>query len=364
MKLKLCILGCGKASEKHLKVYKALSEDVEVVAVCDLNSKRAEAFAKELGSKVYTDFQEMLKREDIDVVDLALPSGLHGEVGKTILRKFRKHLLVEKPLALTLREAEELINLSEKHKLKLVTIFQNRANLPVLKLKELLEKGLFGRLVLVSARFYWKRDQAYYDSADWRGTWAQDGGALAQQGCHFVDMMTFLGGEVEEVFARMKTYLAKIEAEDLLVGTVKFRNGALGTIEATTCARPKDIKAEFVLLGEKGSAILGGFSLNRLDYLALEGLPEIDMSPFEKNPENPVGFALYEYLKSAILYFRDDLLTPYLSIGSDALKSLEVILGLYESAERGRPVRLPFKPKYCRLGKKVSYQQVNREVSG
>lgn len=352
MKLRIAIIGCGKASEKHLRVYKALTELVEVVAVCDLNLGRAEFFAKELGAKAYTDFKEMLKKEPVDVVDLALPSGLHGEIGKIVLRGFKKHLLVEKPLALTLRDAEELINLSERYKLKLVTIFQNRANLPVQKLKEFLEKGLLGKPLLISTRFYWKRDQSYYDSADWRGTWALDGGALAQQGCHFVDMMVYLGGDVEEVYAKMGTYLSKIEAEDLLVGTLRFKNGALGTIEATTCARPKDIKAEFVVLGEKGSSILSGFSLDRLEYLALDGGVNPSLNIFDKNPENPYGFAIYQYLKSAILFFKEGALAPYLSVGEDALKSLKVILALYESAERNRPISLPFRPRYCKLGRK------------
>lgn len=355
-RIKLCIIGCGKASERHLKIFNALRNEVEVVAVCDLNKDRAEFFAKELSAKPYTDFEELLRKEPVDLVDLALPSGLHGEVGKIVLQKFRKNLLIEKPIALTLRDAEKLVSLSERYGLKIVTIFQNRANLPAMRIKELIDEGHFGRLILLSARFYWRRDQTYYDSANWRGTWSQDGGALAQQGCHFVDMMTYLGGEVAEVYGQMGTYLVNIEAEDLFVGTVKFKNGALGTIEATTCARPKDIKAELVILGEKGSAILGGFSLNRLEYLALRDLLDLKIEDFKENPENPLGYAHYEYLKSAIKFFRDGTRANYLCVGADALKSLEVIVGLYESAERKKPVVIPFTPRLCRLGKKSIFR--------
>ncbi len=353
--LRIGIIGCGKAAERHLKIYKSLQDFARVVAVADVNSERAKIFASELSAKAYTDFEEMLKREPLDVIDLALPSGLHGKFGEIILKKYKKHLLVEKPLALNLREAYHLVNLAERLNLKLVTLFQNRANLPVRKLRELLEKNYFGRVILVSVKFYWCRTQSYYDSASWRGTWAQDGGALAQQGCHFADIMTYLGGEIESVFAKMGTYLVKIEAEDLLVGTVRFKSGALGTIEATTCARPKDIKAEVVILGERGSATLGGFAMNTLDYLALEGVEEVSplIEGYTQNPPHPLGYSHYTYIKSALEYFYTGKREEFLAVGADAIPSLQLIIGLYESAERGKEVKFPFVPKYCKLGKGV-----------
>lgn len=354
--LKIGIIGCGKAAERHLKIYKALEKEVKVVAVADVNPERANFFSKELSAHPYSDFQEMLKKEPLDVVDLSLPSGMHGRIGEIILKKFKKHLLVEKPLALTLREAHNLVNLAERYNLKLVTIFQNRANLPVIKIKELLEKNYFGKLVLLSVKFYWSRTQKYYDSASWRGTWAQDGGALAQQGCHFADMIAYLGGEIESVFAKMGTYLVNIEAEDLLVGTIKFKSGALGTIEATTCARPKDIKAEVVLLSEKGSAILGGFAMNSLDYLALEGIEDVSplIEGFKSNPSHPLGYSHFAYLQAAMEYFSTGKKKDFLAVGAEALPSLELIIALYESAERGKEVKLPFIPKKCKLGKGVN----------
>jgi len=357
MELKIAIVGCGKAAERHLKIYQALQEEenLKVTAVADVNIEKAKSFAQVLSARPYTDFQEMLKKEDIDVVDLSVPSGLHAKIGKVILKKFKKHLLVEKPLALTLKSAYKLLDLAERLNLKVVTIFQNRANLPVIKLKELLDKKVFGKLVLISAKFYWSRSQKYYDSGAWRGTWALDGGALAQQGCHFADMMTYLGGEVESVFAKMGTYLVNIEAEDLLVGTIKFKNGAFGTIEATTCARPKDIKAELVILGEKGSAILGGFAMNKIDYLAIEGIKDTKtlIEGFTENPVHSLGFSHYSYIKSAIKFFKTGEKDPFLAVGESALPSLELIIGLYESAERGKEIFFPFKPKACKLGKGV-----------
>lgn len=355
MKLRLALIGCGKAAERHLKIYQALRDEVEVVAVSDVNPERLKIFSEALSARPYTDFQEMLKKEEVEAVDLSVPSGLHGKLGETILKKYRKHLLMEKPLALTLRDAEKLVDLAERYNLKLVTIFQNRANLPVIKIKELLEKKTFGKIVLLSVKFYWSRGQNYYDSAAWRGTWAYDGGALAQQGCHFADLMTYFLGEIESCFAKKGTYLVKIEAEDLLVGTIKFKNGALGTIEATTCARPKDVKAEVVLLGEKGSAIIGGFAMNRLDLLAIEGIEDTRplIEGYSENPAHPLGYSHFSYLKAAINYFSKGERAPFLSVGGDALDSLRLIIGLYESAERGKEVLFPFRPRFCKLGKGV-----------
>lgn len=355
MKLKVGMIGCGKAAERHLKIYMDLSEEIEVVAVSDIDFERAKLFAKELSAKPYKDYREMLKREDIDVIDLALPSGMHAPVGKEIIKVFKRHLLLEKPLALTLRSARELVELAEKYQVKLVTIFQNRANLPVIKIKNLLDEGYFGKLILISVKFYWSRTQTYYDSASWRGTWAQDGGALAQQGCHFADIITYFGGEIESVFAKMGTYLVNIEAEDLLVGVIKFKNGALGTIEATTCARPRDIKAEVVILGERGSAVIGGFAMNRLDYIALSAVQDIEtlVKGYTENPSHPLGYSHYTYIKAAMEYFKHGKKEPFLVVGAEAIPSLELIVGLYESAERGKEVYFPFKSRFCKLGKGV-----------
>ncbi len=355
MKLNVAIIGCGKAAKRHLKIYKALKDKVNVVAVSDVNLQKACSFAEEVSAKAYTNYLEMLKKEKIDVVDLCVPSGLHAAIGKEIIKEVKKPLLIEKPITLRIDEAKDLLEEAKKAGVEIITIFQNRANLPVRKAKEVIEKGLLGRLVLVSARFYWSRRQNYYDSAGWRGTWALDGGALAQQGCHFVDMLYYLGGKVKSVFAKMGTYLVDIEAEDLLVGTLKYENGALGTIEATTCARPKDIKAEITILGEKGSIILSGFAMNKLEHLKIEGEVEEETfaKGFEENPDHPLGFSHFTYLSSAVDYFLEGKEAPWLVKGKEALYSLEIIVGLYESAEKGEEISFPFVPEKCKLGQGV-----------
>ncbi|QJA06275.1 Gfo/Idh/MocA family oxidoreductase [Thermosulfurimonas marina] len=351
--VKLALIGCGKAATRHQRLFREMPE-AKVVAVSDLDPAKARAFAEALSAEPFTDWREMLARHpEVEVVDIAVPSGLHARVALSVMREFRKHVLLEKPIALLLDEAQEMVETARSLGLKLVTVYQNRFNLPVKLVREALQGGHFGKPVLFSARFYWCRRQDYYDSAAWRGTWALDGGALAQQGAHHVDMLRWLGGEVESVYAEMATRLNRLEAEDLLVGTIRFRNGALGTIEATTCARPRDLGAELVVLGEKGSARLGGFAMNELLHLEFEdGFPPPELlEAHRRNPEDPLGFAHRECLRAALRYFAGEGPDPRLCLGEEAVASLELIQALYESAERGEPVRFPFRPEKSRLGR-------------
>ncbi len=357
--LKLALIGCGKAARRHLALFRELPE-VELLAVADLDPGRANHFAREVGAKAYTDYREMLYRHpEVEVVDIAVPSGLHAEIALSILKDFRKSLILEKPLSLLISEAREVVRTAKELGLKVITIFQNRFNRPVIKLKEALEAGRFGKLVLASVRFYWCRRQEYYDSASWRGTWALDGGVLAQQGCHHIDMLRWLLGPVREVYALARTRLMKMEAEDVLVGTFAFENGALGTVEATTCARPRDLYAELVVLGEKGSVVLGGFALNELRYWAFEEETpedEIIRKDFASNPSDPLGYAHRACFQAVFKYLAGGTKDPRLVEGEEAIFSLELIQALYESAFSGRPVSFPLEIQYSPLGKRGSYE--------
>ncbi len=352
--LSIAIIGCGKAASRHLKIYNQI-EWVNVMAVADEVEEKARAFAEEAEAEAFANWQDMLERHpEVNVVDISVPSGLHAEIGLPIMKKFKKHILMEKPIALLLDEAEELVKTAEELNLKLVTIYQNRFNLPIKLVRNALNAGWLGNPILVSARFYWCRHQSYYDSSPWRGTWAYDGGVLAQQGAHHMDMLCWLGGEVESVYAQMATRLAEIEAEDILVGVVKFKNGALGTVEATTCARPSDIGAELTILGEKGHARVGGFAMNELISIASEerDFPNEEIEAFKKNPEDPLGYSHRAYIEAALRYFAGEEPDEKLCIGKDALSSVQLIQALYESAERGEPVKLPFSPQKSKLGRR------------
>jgi predicted dehydrogenase len=234
---------------------------------------------------------------------------------------------------------------------KLFVVKQNRFNVPVVKLREALEQGRFGKLVLGTVRVRWCRTQSYYDQADWRGTWAYDGGVLTNQASHHVDMLEWMLGEVDSVFAMSTTALVDIEAEDTAVVTLKFKNGALGIIEATTAARPKDLEGSISILGEGGSVEIAGFAVNEMktwNFAEPMAGDEDVMEKYSVNPPNVYGFghqSYYEHVVDCIANNRQHLVD-----GLEGRKSLELISAIYESIETGKQVSLRFKPKHCRLG--------------
>jgi predicted dehydrogenase len=234
---------------------------------------------------------------------------------------------------------------------KLFVVKQNRFNVPVVKAREALEAGRFGRLVLGTVRVRWCRDQSYYAQDSWRGTWRYDGGVLTNQASHHVDMLEWFMGEVDSVHARATTALVNIEAEDTAVATLKFGNGALGIIEATTATRPKDMEGSLSVLGERGAVEIAGFAVNQIrTWQFSEPIPEDTeiMEKFSVNPPNVYGFGHHAYYKHVI----DCLLHggPALVDGLEGRRSLELISALYESIETGREVTLRFRPTRCRLG--------------
>jgi predicted dehydrogenase len=292
----------------------------------------------------------MMQNEKIDVVVVLTPSGLHAE-NVVNLSKYGKDIMVEKPMALTLDSADEMISACDKNNCKLFVIKQNRFNVPVVKLKEALDSDRFGKLVLGTVRVRWARHQPYYDQAEWRGTWAMDGGVLTNQASHHVDMLEWMMGDVVSVFAKSITALANIEAEDTAIVTLKFKNGALGIIEATTAARPTNLEGSISILGEKGTVVVGGVAVNKMQTWVFEDEVEGDGEILEKysvNPPNVYGFghqAYYEHVVGCIKEGNQNLVD-----GLQGRKSIELISAIYESIETGKEVFLRFKPKKCRLG--------------
>ena len=292
----------------------------------------------------------MMKNENIDVVVVLTPSGLHAE-NVVNLSKYGKDIMVEKPMALTLDSADEMISACDKNNCKLFVIKQNRFNVPVVKLKEALDSDRFGKLVLGTVRVRWARHQPYYDQAEWRGTWAMDGGVLTNQASHHVDMLEWMMGDVVSVFAKSITALADIEAEDTAIVTLKFKNGALGIIEATTAARPTNLEGSISILGEKGTVVVGGVAVNKMQTWVFENKIEGDDEILEKysvNPPNVYGFghqAYYEHVVGCIKEGNQNLVD-----GLQGRKSIELISAIYESIETGKEVFLRFKPKKCKLG--------------
>lgn len=352
--LKFALVGCGRIARRHAELLgQNQIPGARLAAVCDIVREKAERLAKPFGVPAYVDMHDMMKRESPDVVVILTESGLHAE--HTLeLAPYGKHLIVEKPMALTLEDADAMIRACDKHSVRLFVVKQNRFNVPVVQLRKALEAGRFGKLVLGTVRVRWCRRQDYYDQDGWRGTWALDGGVLTNQASHHVDLLEWMMGQVDSVFARSATSLVDIEAEDTAVVVLKFRSGALGMIEATTATRPKDLEGSLSILGAGGTVEVGGFAVNEIKVWQFEQpLPtdEDVRTKFSVNPPNVYGFGHQAYYEHVVRCIRDQ--EPQLVDGLEGRRSLELISAIYESIETGREVPLRFVPSRCRLGQRT-----------
>jgi len=345
------LLGCGRISRRHSDLLGGNHIDrARLVAVCDVLKPRADALATKFGVDAYDDIDKFLARKDMDAVAVLTPSGMHAQHAIACARA-GKHVVVEKPMALRLQDADDMIRACDEAGVKLFVVKQNRFNVPVIKAREAFEAGRFGRLVLGTVRVRWCRDQAYYDQDTWRGTWAYDGGVLTNQASHHIDMLEWFFGDVVSVHARATTALVKVETEDTAVATLKFRNGALGIIEATTAVRPRDLEGSLSILGEKGVVEIAGFAVNQIRHWSfVDTLPsdKLVVEKFSVNPPNVYGFghqAYYQHVVDCLLHQRAALVD-----GLQGRKSLELISALYESIETGQEVALRFEPRRSKLG--------------
>lgn len=345
------IVGCGRIALRHADILTSQSvKGASLAAVCDTDRSAAEKFSRKYDVPAVFDLPSLLSRADVDAVCVLTPSGMHAEHAIAAARA-GKHVIVEKPMALRLDDADAMIRACDEAGVKMFVVKQNRFNVPIVKARQALEAGRFGRLVMGTVRVRWCRPQSYYDQASWRGTWAYDGGVLSNQASHHIDMLEWFMGDVESVHARATTALVKIEAEDTAVATLKFRNGALGIIEATTAVRPKDIEGSLSILGEKGMVEIGGFAMNEIRHWYFsEPLPEDEdvRQRYSVNPPNVYGFGHQAYYEHVMECVRTG--GAALVDGLQGRKSLELINALYESVETGDPVTLRFHPKLSRLG--------------
>lgn len=349
--LKFAIVGCGRIAKRHAELLgtKQVS-NASLVAVCDIDESKAKAYGQQFNVPWFLDMHEMARNVETDVLVVLTPSGMHPN-HVIQLAPYKKHIVVEKPMALTLDDADAMIECCDKNGVKLFVVKQNRFNVPVQKLRRALEQGRFGKLVLGTVRVRWCRPQSYYDLDSWRGTWALDGGVLTNQASHHIDLLEWMMGDVESVFAKSATALVRIETEDTAVATVRFKNGALGIIEATTASRPSDLEGSISVMGEGGSVVINGFAVNKMQtwkFAEHRAGDEDVLEKFSENPPNVYGFghqAYYEHVVDCILNQKMALVD-----GLKGRKSLELIMALYESVETGKEVFLRFRPNKCRLG--------------
>ena len=349
--LNFVLVGCGRIAKRHSELLGlGQIKGAQLVGVCDLIYEKAKKIGEQFSIPYFTDMHEMMTSVKVDVVVVLTESGYHAK-NVIELTQYGKHIVVEKPMALSLSDADAMILACDRAGVKLFVIKQNRFNVPVVKLRSALEEGRFGKLVLGTVRVRWCRTQLYYDQDSWRGTWAFDGGVLTNQASHHIDLLEWMLGEVDSVFAKSTTALTQIEAEDTAVVTLKFKNGALGIIEATTAVRPKDLEGSISVLGEGGVVVIGGFAVNKMEtWSFVEPIPDDDqvISEYSVNPPNVYGFghqAYYEHVVECVENKKQHLVD-----GLEGRKSLELINAIYESIETEKEVRLPFHPKYSRLG--------------
>ena len=349
--LRISLVGCGRIAKRHSELLgNGQIEGAKLASVCDIVAEKAKAIAAPFDVPCFTNMHDMMEQTEPDVVVVLTESGLHAE--HTIaLAPYGKHIVVEKPMALTLDHADAMIQACDNFGCKLFVVKQNRFNVPVVKLREALEAGRFGKLVLGTVRVRWSRDQDYYDQASWRGKWATDGGVLANQASHHIDLLEWMMGDAASVFAKSATALVDIEAEDTAIVALQFRNGALGLIEATTATRPKDLEGSISILGETGSVVIGGFAVNDMQTWnfsdELPGDKDI-LEQYSVNPPDVYGFGHKAYYNHVVDCVTDDV--GQLVDGFEGRKSLELIMAIYESVETGKEVSLRFQPKQCRLG--------------
>ncbi len=347
-KIKFAIIGCGRISYRHIEAILA-NPGAELISVCDLNLDLAKERTRGLKVNLYQDYNVMLTKEDIDIVNVMTPSGMHAEHSMDIINKYKKHLVIEKPMCLNVSEGIKLLETAKRNKVKLFIVHQNRFNKAVQKIKQSIDADLLGKLVIGTIRIRWSRGQAYYDRDPWRGTYALDGGVLTNQAIHHIDLLRFLLGEVESLSAIAATKLVDIEAEDTACVWLRFQNGALGIIEATTAIRPlnKDLEASISIIGEKGTAIAEGASVNKLTTWTLEG--GMDLSKYCETPPNVYGFGHNNIIDNAVEALTGSA-DPSIT-GNDALKTIKLLSAIYRSIELGgKEIRLKDNPISERLG--------------
>lgn len=346
-RIKYALIGCGRIAPNHIAAAIANKEGLEITAVCDIVPENIQALLckfglEESGIRRYTDYREMLEKERPELVAVATESGLHAKIALDAINA-GCNVIVEKPLALSLDDADALIDAAKKKGVKLCACHQNRFNKSVQKIRSALEAGRFGRLYHGAAHIRWNRGEDYYRQAPWRGKWASDGGALMNQCIHNIDLLRWMMGDPVEVMAYTdRLSHPYIEAEDLGLAVVKFKNGSYGLIEGTTNVYPKNLEETLYIFGEKGTVKAGGKSVNLIEewnFADNPGEREEVIRRFSENPPNVYGFGhtpLYADMISAI---RDDR-EPYVS-GKAGRAALELVLAIYKSAATGKAVKLP-----------------------
>jgi len=344
--MKYALIGCGRISPNHIAAAK--ENGLEFVAICDIAPENMLDKVRKFeltGVKMYNDYREMLEKEKPELVAICTESGKHAAIALDCIDA-GCNVIIEKPIALSLADADEIIRRGHEKGVKVCANHQNRFNKSIRKIRDAVEKGRFGRMFYGTAHIRWCRDWEYYSRAKWRGTWEQDGGALMNQCIHNTDLLRWMLGDEIDTVVGMTDRLNHdyIQAEDLGIALIKFKNGAYGILEGTTDVYPKNLEETLYLFGEKGTIKAGGTSVNRIEEWRFSDQldnPEDVIRQFHENPPNVYGFGhtpLYADMIDAIQNDRE----PYVN-GEAGRRALELVLAIYKSAAEGVPVKLPLK---------------------
>jgi UDP-N-acetyl-2-amino-2-deoxyglucuronate dehydrogenase len=331
--MRFAVVGCGRIAPRHLQSLRDLP-CARTVAVADVIESRAARLAKEYDATPYTDYRRMLERDDIDVVNICTPSGLHAQMGIDALQA-GKHVIVEKPMALSLADADRLIDTAAATGRKLCVVLQNRYNPPMQDLRRVVDEGRLGRVLLGNATVRWYRPQEYYEDG-WHGTWALDGGALMNQSIHHIDALQWLMGPAQSVFAYTGTLAHQMEAEDAGVATIRFAEGRLGVVEGSTLTYPENLEGSVALFGECGSVKVGGTALNRKVLWKIAGELEHERTLLrreEVDPPSVYGYSHQAVIADMVEAIRND--RPSRTHGLEGRRSVALVLAMYESARTG-----------------------------
>jgi len=339
-KIRIAVAGCGRVSQNHFAAIAQHADNLELAAVCDVDSERLGRHASEYRVPGYMRYEDLLRESGCDLVSLCTPSGLHAQQA-ILAARYGRHVMTEKPMATRWQDGLDMVRACDDAGVRLFVIKQNRRNATLQLLKRAVAEKRFGKIYMVHMNVFWSRPQEYYDSAPWRGTWEMDGGAFMNQASHYVDLLEWLIGPVADVQAITATQARDIEVEDSGVLNVRWRNGALGSMAVTMLTYPKNLEGSITILGEKGTVRVGGVAVNDIQIWDFAEPRDYDARVREAGYETTsvYGFGHPLYFKNVIDVLRGEAEPE--TDGREGLKSLEVLIAAYVSARDGRTVSLP-----------------------
>ena len=339
-KIRFAVVGCGRIALNHFNALRAHPDDAELVAICDTDAAALARAVSATGARGYADFAHLLQSAEFDAAVLCTPSGLHSQQAVRAA-EHGVHVITEKPMATRWNDGLDMVRACDNAGVRLFVVKQNRRNATLQLLKRAMEQRRFGRIFMVSINVFWSRPQEYYDSARWRGTWEFDGGALMNQASHYVDLVDWLIGPVESVQAYVATLARNIQVEDTAVVGVRWRSGALGSVNVTMLTYPKNLEGSITILGECGTARVGGVAVNEIQHWQFaDSRPEDDdIAAANYATTSVYGFGHPLYYENVIQSLRGTAEPE--TDGREGLRSLEILIASYLSARDGRRVALP-----------------------